>query len=279
MNEELNRANIESLKKDIIDYKIIPFVGAGVSQSVKIKGKNISPFKSWKDLLRDLSSIVIDDKKKKVIDASLELDDEDINYLEIADKIKIYSNQIDYSKKLEKVVTTNYDNIDENSYSLVRAIWNLNSNLIITTNYDSVLEKACNSKNVQALYLDNNFKLSQVVSDELIRPTVWNIHGYESNIDSIILTTDSYKKLYDNIKINSQLHTLKTIVTTKLLLFIGFGYEDNMANVIKDILDLYGGHGRNHYMIMRESKVIDNLAKNIKVITYKNHDDLPKLIE
>lgn len=45
------------------------------------------------------------------------------------------------------------------------------------------------------------------------------------------------------------------------------------------MLDLYGGHGRNHYMIMSESKVIDNLAKNIKVITYKKHDDLPKLIE
>jgi hypothetical protein len=98
----------------------------------------------------------------------------------------------------------------------------LNSKLIITTNYDSVLEKACESDNVQALYLDNNFKLSQVVSDELTKPTVWNIHGHESNIDSIILTSDSYKKLYDNLKVNSQLHTLKTLVTTKSLLFIGF---------------------------------------------------------
>ncbi len=155
----------------------------------------------------------------------------------------------------------------------------LNSKLIITTNYDSVLEKACESDNVQALYLDNNFKLSQVVSDELTKPTVWNIHGHESNIDSIILTSDSYKKLYDNLKVNSQLHTLKTLVTTKSLLFIGFGYEDNMANVIKVILDLYAGYGRNHYLIIKEDKVISNLGKNIKLITYKKHSDLPKLIE
>ena len=45
----------------------------------------------------------------------------------------------------------------------------------------------------------------------------------ESNLDSIILTSESYKKLYDNLKDNSQLHTLKTLVTTKSFLFIGFG--------------------------------------------------------
>jgi hypothetical protein len=177
------------------------------------------------------------------------------------------------------MITTNYDSIDKKSYNLARNIWKLNSKLIITTNYDSVLEKACESDNVQSLYLDNNFKLSQVVSDELTKPTVWNIHGHESNIDSIILTSDSYKKLYDNIKLNSQLHTLKTLVTTKSLLFIGFGYEDNMANVIKDILDLYGGYGKNHYLIIKEDKVISNLGENIKIITYKKHSDLPKLIE
>jgi hypothetical protein len=36
VNEELNRSNIESLRKDILSGKIIPFIGAGVSQSVKI---------------------------------------------------------------------------------------------------------------------------------------------------------------------------------------------------------------------------------------------------
>ena len=279
MSDSLNESNKESLKKDIENCKVIPFVGAGVSQSVRMKGKETSPFKSWKDLLRDLSTLVIEEKNKNHINSYFDLDDKDIDFLELADKIEKFSNQIDYSKKLEKVITTDYDNIDENSYTLARNIWKLNSKLIITTNYDSVLEKACESDNVQALYLDNNFKLSQVVSDELTKPTVWNIHGYESNIDSIILTSESYKKLYDNIKVNSQLHTLKTLVTTKSLLFIGFGYEDNMANVIKDILDLYTGHGRNHYLIIKEDKLISNLGENIKIITYKKHSDLPKLIE
>ena len=279
MNEELNRSNIESLRKDILSGKIIPFIGAGVSQSVKIKGKDISPFKSWKDLLRDLSTLVIEEKNRNHINSYFDLDDKDIDFLELADKIEKFSNQNDYSKKLQEAITTNYDNIDENSYTLARTIWNLNSNLIITTNYDSVLEKACNSKNVQALYLTNNFKLLQVVSNDLTKPTVWNIHGYESNLDSIILTSESYKSLYESIKDNSELTTLKTLIITKSLLFIGFGYEDNISKILNDMLDLYGGHGRNHYMIMRESKVIDNLAENIKVITYKNHDDLPKLIE
>jgi hypothetical protein len=221
LSDSLNESNKESLRIDINNGKVIPFVGAGVSQSVILKGSDDkSPFKRWKDLLKTLSTIIIDEKDKNHIDSYFEL--KDIDYLEIADKIKKFSNQIDYSKKLEEVITTDYDLIDKSSYILAKNIWKLNSKLIITTNYDSVLEKACESDNVQALYLDNNFKLSQVVSDELTKPTVWNIHGHESNIDSIILTSESYKKLYDNLKVNSQLHTLKTLVTTKSLLFIGF---------------------------------------------------------
>ncbi len=249
MSDSLNNVNINSLKNDIENGKVVPFIGAGISQSAKLKGKDNTPFRSWKTLLIDLSSVIIDRNKKSIVDSLLLFKEDEINYLEIADKIKEYSNQNDYNIKLNELISINYDEIDANTYILARNIWNLNSNLIITTNYDSVLEKACDSKNVQPLYLDNNFKLSQSVSGELTKPTVWNIHGHESNLDSIILTSESYKKLYDNLKDNSQLHTLKTLVTTKLLLFIGFGYEDNISKVIKNILDLYGGYGKNHYMI------------------------------
>lgn len=149
MSVSLNEANKESLKKDIENCKVIPFVGAGVSQSVILKASdNKSPFKSWKDLLKILSTIIIDENDKKHIDSYFEL--KDIDYLEIADKIKKFSNQIDYSKKLEEVITTDYDSIDKKSYILARNIWKLNSKFIITTNYDSVLEKACESDNVQA---------------------------------------------------------------------------------------------------------------------------------
>lgn len=79
------------------------------------------------------------------------------------------------------MITTDYDSIDKKSYILARNIWKLNSKFIIITNYDSVLEKAYESDNVQALYLDNNFKLSQVVSDEQTKPTVLNIHGHGRN--------------------------------------------------------------------------------------------------
>jgi len=122
VNEELNMVNIESLKKDILSGKIIPFIGAGVSQSVKIKGKKTSPFKSWKDLLRDLSTLVIEEKNKNHINSYFDLDDKDIDFLELADKIKKLSNKDDYLTKLQEVITANYDNIDENTYTLARTI-------------------------------------------------------------------------------------------------------------------------------------------------------------
>jgi hypothetical protein len=121
LSYSLNEANKESLKKDINNGKIIPFVGAGVSQSLILKGSdNKLPFKSWKDLLKTLATIIIDENDKNHIDSYFEL--KDIDYLEIADKIKKFSNQIDYSKKLEEVITTDYDLIDNNSYILAKNI-------------------------------------------------------------------------------------------------------------------------------------------------------------
>ena len=82
-------------------------------------------------------------------------------------KIFYCSNEIGVKpilSKLNELISINYDEIDANTYILARNIWNLNSNLIITTNYDSVLEKVCDSKNVQPLYLDNNFKISRFLS-------------------------------------------------------------------------------------------------------------------
>ena len=157
MSDSLNNVNINSLKNDIENGKVVPFIGAGISQSVKLKGKDETPFRSWKTLLIDLSSVIIDRNKKSIVDSLLLIKEDEINYLEIVDKIKEYSNQNDYNIKLNELISINYDEIDANTYILARNIWNLNSNLIITTNYDSVLEKACNSKNVQALYLTNNF--------------------------------------------------------------------------------------------------------------------------
>jgi hypothetical protein len=51
-----------------------------------MKGKDISPFKSWKDLLRDLSSVVIEEKNKNHINSYFDLNDKDIDFLELADK-------------------------------------------------------------------------------------------------------------------------------------------------------------------------------------------------
>lgn len=80
MSDSLNEANKESLKKDIENCKVIPFVGAGVSQSVILKANdNKSPFKSWKNLLKTLSTIIIDENDKKHIDSYFEL--KDIDYL------------------------------------------------------------------------------------------------------------------------------------------------------------------------------------------------------
>ena len=47
--------------------------------------------------------------KKSIVDSLLLFKEDEINYLEIADKIKEYSNQNDYNIKLNELISINYD--------------------------------------------------------------------------------------------------------------------------------------------------------------------------
>lgn len=103
----VNEANKQSLKDDIKKGNIIPFIGAGVSRSVKDKNGN-TPFKSWQGLLQDLSSVVSNKEDLNAITTLLSLDIKYIDFLRVADMIKEYSYTNDYHDRLNEVITTDW---------------------------------------------------------------------------------------------------------------------------------------------------------------------------
>ncbi len=133
----------EELKRLIAENKVIPFVGAGVSKDVKDKD-NKAVFLTWKELLENFIEVMPNEKKKNVIRALL--DDEPVNYLEIADKIEESLSISEFYDTLKNNFDVDYNNIDAETLSLAQSIWNLNSKLVITTNYDKVLFHSCSDK-------------------------------------------------------------------------------------------------------------------------------------
>ena len=263
---------IDELIKLIAENKVIPFVGAGVSKNIKYKDSS-NAFFDWKELLSKLSSELEDENQKIGMKSLLKSDE--VNYLLVADMIESSMSKNDFNKALKKVLDIDYNAIDETTYDLPKAIWNLNTNLIITTNYDKVLHKACEDENlsywdIQSIHGQGNFG-----RDGVDKPTVWHLHGFETNPDDIILTSKSYNDFYtDNpneSKHKSALETLRTTINTKSLLFIGFSLDDEFfVKQLNRTVEIFGGNSHEHYILLKKGSRPSNLNKNIKVIEYEN---------
>ena len=269
----------ERLSQLISENKVIPFVGAGVSKDVKYKdGSNVFP--NWEELLTSLSDNIVDENIKLGINSFLK--SKKIDYLKIADMIEDELSINDFNKSLQKIFKVDYNEIDEDSYSLAKAIWNLNTNLILTTNYDKVLHKSCKNKNFSFWDIQSVHEQGNLSRDGVTNPTVWHLHGIEDNVNDIILTSKKYNEFYtknsQDSKYKASLETLRNTISSKSLLFIGFSLDDEFViNQINRTIEIFGGNTHEHYVLVKAGSVLKNLNDNIKVMEYENHGQ--KLID
>lgn len=263
----------EELKRLIRENKVIPFVGAGVSKAVKYKNGE-DAFITWKELLENFLPSIDKPAKVNVIKALLE--DEPVNYLEIADKIEQSLSTNDFNKILKQTFDIDYNEINKNTYALAKEIWNLDSNLIITTNYDKVLHKACDDENISFWDIESIHEQGNFLRDGALNPTVWNLHGHVDNTNNIILTTSKYQELYtidiEKSKYSASLATLRTVIASKSLLFIGFSLDDEFVKKqINKTIEIFGGNSCEHYVLVKKGSNVDTLNDNIKVVHYENY--------
>ena len=269
------------LSQLIAENKVIPFVGAGVSKDVKTdNGEAI--FLNWKELLESFIDVITDEKKKNIICALL--DDEPIDYLDVADRIEKVLSTSEFNENLKNKFNVDYNNIDNETYNLAKSIWALNSKLIITTNYDKVLYHACDDKNIESWNIESKHEQAKFLKDGLSNPVVWNLHGDITQVDSLILTSKRYEEFYTEdakeSKYKTALETLRAILSTKRLLFIGFSLDDEyIVNQINRTLDIFDGNSSEHYFLLKKgSSSTPNLLNNkIKIIEFDDYGE--KLIE
>jgi tetratricopeptide (TPR) repeat protein len=111
------------------------------------------------------------------------------------------------------------------------------------------------------------------------------LHGRIGNANNLIITPDGYSHLYsedgNKAKYQAAQATLKTYFATNRFLFIGFSFDDVVfSDALKSISDLFDGNTPKHFVLIKESQRdrIEKLELPLILITYKNHDDLPELL-
>ncbi|BCM88963.1 hypothetical protein IAD21_00805 [Abditibacteriota bacterium] len=259
--------------------QVVPFVGAGVSMAVKDKANGNALFPSWGQLLGAAEQKLRDDGKTEPADFVRALL-EDRDYLGAAkwaeDGLKgqlpaLIREQVGRARR----------NVQEDSLDLARLIWELGSSLIITTNYDRVLEWACpHQEDCKRLINRSGYELTDLQRGGSTSETVWHLHGHVEDADSIVLTPESYARLYATAKGGSEwqaaLDTLRHIMVAKSLLFIGYGMGDiQIIEQLQQTGAIFGGAPGPHYILATNEVARRIRAKGLPVepITYETHGE------
>lgn len=246
--------NIPKTLKDAFANKtLIPLVGAGVSMSLRNKSDK-KLFPSWSELLEHAGERLVNESKENhanIIKSALAEND----YQTAADWARKGLTGGLWNQFFKDVFDINRSDIDEASLALPKAIWNL-SERVVTLNYDKTLSFACHQPD-DVKELDNTRKdaLLDFSRNKLGKPAVWHLHGNLDNLGKIILTSESYSRLYaeSDSDYKAALSTLQSICSTANLIFIGCSLED--ADLLQELgrqHNIFAGNIGPHYALVRE---------------------------
>lgn len=246
---------IEEIIKGIIDFKIIPFFGAGMSKSCGAK--------DWNEVIELL--------KKDLITKS-------INNLNIAQE---YEEQYGREKLIAelnlacKLLKTDSDSLENHL-----KILSMNPPIVYTTNYDNAIESA------SELLLANYKKivnLNDLVNSNHGQKQIIKFHGDFSNPESIVFTKNDYDK---RLKFDENFLDVlfRSHILGKSVLFLGYGFGDiNIDYIFQKHTELYGNSElpKSYIISFKEDTEKENKLKQKNIITLAldSPNELNKLID
>ncbi|HRH42773.1 MAG TPA: tetratricopeptide repeat protein, partial [Pyrinomonadaceae bacterium] len=283
----------KSLQDALKAKQVVPFIGAGVSMSVKKKNEdgtisNESLFPSWKGFVEILAETLKDENKEseaEYILSSVRL--KKPKYLEALQHAQEELGESLWYKLFDESFDKTKDEAHEDSLKLNELIWQLSNNLIITTNVDRVLQWTCpQSKDVKPLDVQNVAYAQLQKESYPKRPTVWYLHGSIDHVENVIFTRQQFEDFYKNKNNEAKFQTLLNLITQKTFLFIGFSLDDDyLREVLEYIHKIYKGGADSYYILFREKDIAAaNFPKYVTPVPFSDfgkplEDLIEKLIE
>lgn len=245
-----------TLKRSIVDDKLVVFAGAGVSSGLG--------FPLWDQLiismLRDISE---EDSKYSGLIPLYE--DGVMTTFEVLNKVEEFKRV--YRSKLEDTFSIE---INDRSQLIVHEKINLLSKKIITTNYDFAFEKAIGVRPIT-----NDIK--KIADLYNMSSFLYKIHGTADNPNSCILTETDYEKLY--LSESPQIEALKHLSLSNNFLFVGFSMNDEyIKNIFSKLNKIFLSYGKKGYLLTTNEN-IDLREENIQTLLIENYNDVVPFID
>lgn len=219
-----------------LDGELVLFCGAGIST----ESKNVLPYSFYTSIKNEL-----------------DVKDESVSF---SDLMQLYCNQPNGRKKLLKRIRERFNYISSFP-ELERQATAFHQELaqiypirtIITTNWDTYFEDYCGAIPITIpedfAFWDDNSRC------------VLKIHGSIQNLSSIIATSEDYKKRFSELQNGIVGATLKSILATKTVVFIGFSFGDEdfsqIINYLREEMDDIFPH---IYIVTLDETLKDRLA-------------------
>lgn len=212
------------LKKAIEDNNLVIFAGAGTSLKFNLP--------TWKQLVID----VITGSGKTEFQNFISLIETGVmSPIQVLEYLK--GEHVEIRGKIKS-----HFNVESTDLGLHKNLIKL-SGKIITTNYDNAFEKA--DESILPTLHSSIFNVSELNKSNA--NFIFKIHGSYNEPDSCIIFQDDYKKLYGSETASND--KLKTLFTDKVILFIGFGFNDPDLNILFNKLNEIFKNNNKHFII------------------------------
>lgn len=257
----LPRSLLEAVRR----RRLIPFAGAGVS--VAVEDRDASPrtalFPTWIQLLsRAVEEIEAEGAQyaAQLVRGHLHNERGADLYAAAAEAKRALGPL--WFRFLKKQLDLPRERAAPESLELARLLWQLGSSLVVTTNYDRVPRWACpRADDLVDLRIQAAAEQTALLSGDSTAPTLWYLHGSIDDVTNIILTPDGYRRLYperdqQGMAHQAALHTLRTLLGTRTLLFVGWSFSDlHLGDQLAWVNEVFAGTAGPHYMLVRQAQL------------------------
>lgn len=274
--------------------RVTPFVGSGLSRTVRRRRDGAPAFPSWEELLNQIADKIKEEWSHKphyanrVRNASEWLTADE--WLDNHHNIELLLGTFDYAKRmlgdktwqdlLKQLFSPRFNEVDTSSLSLARQVWRLGSQLILTTNFDECLKWSSPSPSFcRPLTRYNENALGELHCGPPIDPTIVHIHGSISDASKLVITQAEYNALYSDA--NAMVDVVTSIAKQTHLLFIGYGLRDREIPALLEYVDtLYRNGTPKHFAVLPEREAEELQRRGLKVhpIVYRDVSELPLIL-